>query len=102
MFLLMCVFWSRARVRSERPSGGFWGWGTAVGAGPGSVKVTMGVFAEHPVEQTQAPALGDQSLLARRTHGRAVNREVCSVRCASGCVKKAAGAGVCVAEVERV
>ena len=42
------------------------------------------------------------TLLERRMHGRAVNREVCSVRCASGCVKKAAGAGVCVAEVERV
>lgn len=61
----MCVFWSRARVRAERPSGGFWGWGTVVGAGPGSVKVTMGVFAEHPVEQTQAPALADQSLCWR-------------------------------------
>lgn len=39
---------------------------------------------------------------AGRAPRRAVNREVCSVRCASGCVKKAAGAGVCVAEVERV
>lgn len=32
------------------------------------------------------------TLLVKKAHGLAVNKEVNSVRCASGCVKKAAGA----------
>lgn len=41
-------------------------------------------------------------LSARLAHRLDVNIEVCSMRCASGCVKKAVGAGVYVSEVQRV
>lgn len=81
------------------------GSGAAVAVVRTDSKVRMGVCLRRalcPASKPGLPLCGLGTLWARLAHRLSVNREVCGIRCASGCVKKAAGAGACGSEVERV